>query len=112
MLLIRSWSARMILMRTMGDSWSAMPEASVVEHHRNLGRAHYSAPLGDGGQPVWAGSDLHGRHRDGPGESGLEIKKRLCGGILSETTPRWGSGAVRIGRRGTPLLSTFFVGVR
>jgi len=51
MLLTRSWSATMTLMRTMGDSWSAtMPGASAVERRRNLGRAHYCAPLGDAGR--------------------------------------------------------------
>jgi hypothetical protein len=38
-------------MRTMGGSWSATtPGASAVERRRNLGRAHYCAPLGDAGR--------------------------------------------------------------
>ena len=51
MLLMRSWSARMPLMRTMGDSWNTtIPGVSAVERRRNLGRAHYCAPVGDAGR--------------------------------------------------------------
>jgi hypothetical protein len=103
MLLIRTWSARMTLMRTIGDTWvTTVPGASAVERRRNLGRAHYYAPLGECWAPVSAGSDLRGRHRGEPSESGLDINESFRGGILSEATPRWGGMAVRIGGRGTP----------
>jgi hypothetical protein len=38
-------------MRTTGDSWSGtIPGVSAVERRRNLGGAHYCAPLGDAGR--------------------------------------------------------------